>query len=61
MVSPDLNAEYYGDKLVNPNETTNKVIDGFIDDISIRDKIKIDESSLTNFVDTRRGTDGHTD
>jgi putative alpha-1,2-mannosidase len=62
MVSPDLNQEYYGDKLANPEQAaTNKIINGFIDDIFIGDKTKIDNSSLTNYVDTRRGTDGHMD
>jgi hypothetical protein len=43
------------------DEDTSHNIEGFIDDLSIRDRIKIDESSLTNYVDTRRGTDGHMD
>jgi hypothetical protein len=36
-------------------------IEGFIDDVYIGDKKPIDASSLTNYVDTRRGTDGHMD
>lgn len=60
MQSPDRTREYYGD-LLNGDPTCDKVIDGYIDDVSIQDKKNIDDSSLTNYIDTRRGTDGHMD
>jgi hypothetical protein len=53
--SPPDNTELSGDS------ATAHDIHGFIDDITIQDKPQIDASSPTNYVDTRRGTDGHMD